>query len=159
VNTAKRDRIRQRISQAKFVILENLVYGKNLKFSEATKFAFIRERVFDLVCNGFVPIIAHAERYLTLLSNFDKVDQLIALGAKIQLNANSIIGLDGRKIKKFCATIMREDYLFAVASDSHGTTRRPPYLHRCASYIEKKLGADYACKVLIHNPKDIFLGH
>lgn len=130
-----------------------------IEFSENTKFAFIRERIYELICNGYEPLVAHAERYMTLRDGTEKINELVALGAKIQLNAESIIGLEGRRIKKFCKKMMKENYLYAVGSDSHDCSKRPPYMGRCAVYLEKKMGSDYAHRVMIDNPWKILAGH
>lgn len=126
-----------------------------IEFPENVKFALMRERVYELICNGYEPIVAHIERYKVLVEEIAYVEELVTLGAKMQLNAESIIGLEGWKIKRFCKKMMIEDYLYAVGSDAHGITRRPPYMRRCAVYIEKKMGNDYAQKVMIDNPQNI----
>lgn len=137
------------IGETKYVLVE---------FSETSKFSFIREKVYELICNGYKPIVAHAERYMTLLDDMGKIEELTELGVKIQLNAESIIGLEGRKIKKFCKNMMKDNYMYVVGSDSHDIRRRPPYMRRCATYIEKKIGREYARKVMIDNPQGILAG-
>ena len=126
-----------------------------VEFSENVKFSLMRARVYELICNGYEPIVAHAERYKILVEEMAYVEELVALGARIQLNAGSIIGTEGWKIKRFCKKVMREDYLYAVGSDAHDADRRPPYMGRCATYMEKKMGRDYAQKIMKDNPQNI----
>jgi len=120
------------------------------EFSERRDFAYVRQIIYDLVCNGYEPIVAHVERYGYLKK--ENIEELISLGAKMQINAESIIGKEGRKIKKFCKMMMKEGLLSFVATDAHGVKDRPPEIASCAAYIEKKMGKDYAKKILINNP-------
>jgi Capsular polysaccharide biosynthesis protein len=126
-----------------------------VEFSENVKFALMRARIYELICNGYEPIVAHIERYKILIEEIAYVEELIALGAKMQLNAQSIIGSEGWKVKRFCKRMMREDYLYVVGSDAHDIDRRPPYMGRCAAYMEKKMGRDYVQKIMIENPQNI----
>ena len=60
----------------------------------------ISEIVYIANRRGYLPIIAHIERY-QYIDSIEKVEELIEAGAKIQINASSIIGKDGGKRKKF----------------------------------------------------------
>ena len=124
-----------------------------VEFSEETEFAYIREQIYELICNGYQPIIAHVERYHRIEESH--IEELVAMGATMQVNAGSIIGEDGFKIKRRCKQMMKKDLLSFVGSDAHGSATRPPKLRRCADYIEKKMGKEYAYKILIENPKSI----
>ena len=138
------NKTRSTIGNTKFVLVE---------FAENEVFSYMRERIYQLVCNGYEPIIAHAERYITLLKKKEYIDELVHLGARIQLNARSIIGLNGWRVKAFCKKIMKADYLYAVGSDAHDTNRRPPHMECCAVYLKKKMGYAYAHKVMVENPQ------
>ena len=126
-----------------------------LEFSGGDSREYIRERIYQAVSNGYEPIIAHAERYDALLGSLDLVDQLIRTGARIQVNAGSILGRDGKQIQKFCRRLMKYDLLSYVGSDAHDTAERRPRMGECASYLEKKMGRDYAEQILVRNPAEI----
>lgn len=125
------------------------------EFSEQTEFAFIQERCYALLSQGYDPIIAHAERYSALYKKFDALSQLVDMGAYIQMNAASILGVDGFGMKLFCKKVMKMDLLHFVGSDAHNTGDRKPMMGKCAEYMEKVMGQDYARKILIENPKNI----
>ncbi len=128
-----------------------------LEFSGGDSREYIQERVYQAVANGYEPIIAHAERYDVLWKNFDLVEQLVRTGARIQVNAGSILGRSGKKIQKFCRRLMKYDLLSYIGSDAHDVTERPPRMGECASYLEKKMGRDYAEQILVRNPSEILL--
>lgn len=119
--------------------------------------AYIKERCYALLSNGYQPILAHVERYSCILKDLDLVNELRQMGCMIQVNAESILGKGGWGIKRFCKKLMKEDMLDFVGSDAHGTTRRIPQMGACADYIEKKMGTEYAVHILCENPS-IILG-
>lgn len=72
------------------------------------------------------------------------------------MNADSILGEEGWKTKSFCKKLMKQDLLHFIASDAHCTKERIPNLGRCAEHIEKKMGYEYAQRIFIENPDEIF---
>lgn len=126
-----------------------------VEFSTRDSKSYIRERLYQLLSAGYKPIIAHAERYESLMGDLDFVGELADMGALIQVNADSITGEDGRKVKKFCLKLMRNDLLDFVGSDAHNLSDRPPRLAECAAYIGKKMGEAYRDKIMLQNPLKI----
>ena len=125
------------------------------EFSEAHDFRFIQERCYELISNGYEPIIAHAERYPVIRKNLEHLEQLVDMGAYIQMNADSISGVEGWGMKRFCKKVMKQNLLHFVGSDAHNTGDRKPQMGRCAQYMEKTMGREYADKILIRNPREI----
>ena len=125
------------------------------EFSGNSDFSFMRERAYDLISNGYRPIFAHVERYRCLGEKIERVEELARLGAYMQVNAGSIIGEDGWKVKRFCKKMMQEDLLHFVGTDGHGMKYRVPHIAQCAQYMEKKMGQAYTKKILIENPSEI----
>jgi len=115
----------------------------------------LRERAYDLISNGYRPILAHVERYPCLEEKIERVEELTRLGVYMQVNAGSVIGEDGWKVKRFCKEKMQEDLLHFVGADGHGIKYCVPHVAQCAQYMEKKMGEAYAKKILIENPSKI----
>jgi len=125
------------------------------EFSGATDLAFARERVYELVTHGFIPIIAHVERYPNLRKDMGSLETLREIGAYLQVNAESILGEEGFAIKRFCKKLMKNNMLDFVGTDCHRTNKRIPNLGSCAEYMEKKMGREYTERILVHNPQKI----
>lgn len=125
------------------------------EFSGATDFAFARERVYELVTHGFIPIIAHVERYPNIRKDMGNLETLREIGAYLQVNAESILGEEGFATKRFCKKLMKNNMLDFVGTDCHRTNKRIPNLGPCAEYMEKKMGREYTERILIHNPQKI----
>ena len=100
--------------------------------------------VSDVLYGGYIPIIAHAERYKIIRSDAELLDELLDMGALIQLNADSIMGEQGFLVKRFCRKLLKEKKVHFIASDAHDTANRPPLLDACRKLVNRKYGSAYA---------------
>ena len=104
------------------------------EFSTNDSFITIRNYIYELIVRGYHPIIAHVERYFCCQE----------------------LEYEGHKIKKFCATLMKNDLVDFIASDAHNLSTRKMNLGKCASHVEKKMGQDYVEKIFVENPRRIW---
>lgn len=125
------------------------------EFSGGEEPAYIKERTYHLVSHGYLPVLAHIERYAALRKDFLLVEKLSQLGCLMQVNAGSILGDDGFLVKRFCKKLMAYDLLDLVGSDAHDLKKRIPRMGACAEYLIKKEGKAYAEKILCENPARI----
>jgi protein-tyrosine phosphatase len=126
------------------------------EFSVYAEYGQIRTYVQMLMRDGYLPVIAHAERYGCLVKNLDNLIELSRMGAQIQLNADSVLGKEGFMIKRFCRRVLQYRLADYIASDSHGSIRRPSHMQACAAYVEKKYGSEYAEKLFYSNAAEHF---
>lgn len=138
---------REALAGSRYVLVE---------FSGMDSFAKQRKQIRELTGAGYIPVIAHAERYECLRNDIKNIEELIFFGAKIQVNADSVLGEEGRKTKAFCKKLMKQDLVDFIASDAHCMKGRAPNLGRCAEYVEKKMGHEYARRIFVENPSEIF---
>ena len=61
------------------------------EFSTNDSFITIRNCIYELIVRGYHPIIAHVERYFCC-QELEKILELRTLGAKIQVNADAVLG-------------------------------------------------------------------
>lgn len=125
-----------------------------IEFSMNDLFPTIRNYVYELITHGYQPIIAHVERYFCC-QKMEKIQELKDMGALIQVNAGSVLGEEGWKLKKFCLELMKKDLIDFIASDTHNTSDRKLNLKKCASYVTKKMGKQYAERIFFNNPLNI----
>jgi protein-tyrosine phosphatase len=104
---------------------------------------------------GKLPIIAHAERYDAFRHDPTLTEEALKLGARIQLNADSIMGKHGFFVKRFCHKLLKAEKVHFIASDAHDLRRRPPVLLPCYKRICKKYGEKYAKRIFWKNPRAI----
>ncbi len=125
------------------------------EFSETDQPSYIKQRAYHLISHGYIPILAHIERYVALRKDLLLVEELSELGCLAQVNAGSILGDDGFLIKRFCKKLIDYDLLDLVGSDAHDLKKRAPRMGACAEYLIKKEGRAYAEKILCQNPARI----
>ena len=110
----------------------------------------------ELILHGYIPVIAHVERYRCMVENLDLAAELQDMGAMIQMNADAILGLEGWGSKRYCKKMLQEELVDIVASDSHGIAERVNHMRKCYEVIAKKFGEDYAKELMHDNPIKIF---
>ena len=137
---------RPTMCQSRYVLTE---------FSEDTPEREIRDRVRELRQTGYIPIIAHLERYEAMFGDFDFIEDLSDGGCKMQINADSIAGKDGFFLKRFCKKMVQYELLDFVGSDAHDLGSRAPHMQECYRNLCRWASEDYADKIMYHNPLKI----
>ena len=118
----------------------------------------VMEGVLELINFGYVPIIAHAERYEIFLNNKDIADEVLGLGALIQINADSVLGKRGLKTRWFCQRMLRQRKVHFIATDAHDHENRPPQLRKCYELVRRKYGEAYAQALFSGNARVVLSG-
>ncbi|MDD3414342.1 MAG: capsular biosynthesis protein [Bacteroidia bacterium] len=126
-----------------------------VEFSSRHTYRNLWNQVCSLQQEGFEPIIAHIERYPCLREHPERLHDLADQGIFLQVNAGSILGEDGMGVKRFCKRLLQEELIDFVASDAHDTDKRRPNLGKCAEYVTKKMGSNYAQQLFQKNPAKI----
>ena len=112
-------------------------------------------RLIDLICDhGITPILAHIERYKSLMDKPDKLDYLISLGCIAQVNISSFAD-ESRHIKKKLFKYLESGKITLIGSDCHNMSSRPPEYEPGAKEIIKKCG-EHTLNELIQNAAKIF---
>lgn len=92
------------------------------------------EQLFSLQMAGYVPILAHAERFLYLYEHKDKLMELKDRGIEPQLNLLSLTGRYGPEVKKQALRLIEKEAYLWVGSDAH----RPQDLDSLQSKLRNK---------------------
>lgn len=100
----------------------------------------VEDVVYDVTRMGYIPIVAHVERYPYV--DFDLMRRIKDLGAMIQVNATSILGLDKKVHKKHPMKMLKDGLVDIIASDTHHITYREPNLLDCYTYLKKYFNQD-----------------
>lgn len=132
------------LNGSKYVLLEFNYFEKS----------DIVEAVYVAKVRGFVPIVAHVERYEYL--NFNDVYEIKSLGGLIQINATSLVNKENKAYLKRVKKLLKHDLVDFIASDCHDF--RPIRIGEVRKIVEKKYGVDIAKKVFDTNALDIING-
>lgn len=143
----------------KEMLNKNLVFSINEKKYLLLEFSYTRntdisEIVYVSKLKGYTPIIAHVERYGYV--NIEDVKDIIEAGGLIQVNAESIIGKNGHRIKKMTQKLIKNNLIHFIASDIHHN--RINYINQAYDLIYKKYGEEIANNLFYNNAKKIIDG-
>lgn len=119
---------------------------------------YIDQVLFSLQVKGITPIIAHPERYQAVIRNPNLAAGWIEAGCLIQMNANSILGLFGEKVKQTSKIMLQHNMVHVLASDAHSTGRRGFYLDRCVEAAQRLVAPADIEKLVSTNPALVIAG-
>ena len=86
--------------------------------------------IFNLKSTGIVPIIAHAERITVCQRKPELVDQLVKIGARVQINAHCLTKRAIPGERKCAEWLLKNRLVHFIASDVHSLNGRPPILSK-----------------------------
>lgn len=98
----------------------------------------VQDMIFEMVMEGYKPILAHVERYPFYFDDFALLEDLKERGCVLQLNLNSLSGQYGPQVKKMAEQVIDRDLIDVVGSDCHHMghlemldgLRSNPHLHK-----------------------------
>lgn len=126
-----------------------------IEFNPMDSYERIRDGLYEALSHGYRPILAHVERYESVIKELDRVSELINMGCYMQVNAGSITGNFGRTTKKNVKNLLKNEMVHFVASDAHDTENRSPALLESFRYVIRKYGKRYERKLYKENPKAV----
>ena len=106
---------------------------------------------------GHCPIVAHMERYANLRGNMDLVDHFLALGAKIQVNAYSLVEEKEEAIRAFARRLLEERKAHFLGTDTHRTDHRPPNAKTGLDWLYAYCPQEYADAVAWKNAQNLLI--
>lgn len=105
---------------------ELLTFGKRkyilIEMSYLVESPNLKKMIFELITNGFQPILAHPERYHFYHHRLDIYEELRDAGCLLQLNLLSLAGHYGGKIKTVGEKLIDRDLISWVGTDMHHAT-------------------------------------
>lgn len=75
--------------------------------------------LFDLQVAGYIPVLAHPERYLFYHKNFSEYEKLKKAGCLFQLNLLATVGYYGGEITKAAEELLKKGMYDFVGTDVH----------------------------------------
>lgn len=116
------------INNSRYVLYELPMHSKNMNDKEI---------IYRLVENGYVPIIAHPERYSYVQEDTEYVDELAEMGALFQSNYGSIIGMYGERAKKTVKKLLKQNLIHFLGSDVHRAEQIYPKIPKIMKKLSK----------------------
>lgn len=104
---------------------------------------------------GYVPIVAHPERYYALQAVPNHIFEWVEGGVHLQLNKGSLSGAFGRDAFELAMRMLDHDLVSFCASDAHGADRRTTVLSEAYRWLSVHYSENRAERLLRKNPEQV----
>lgn len=99
-----------------------LTFSQNHLLFETNFFSeplILNDFIFKITTLGYKPVMAHPERYMYLLNNKSRIEDLLSRGVLMQVNSMSLAGLYGPDVEKLARFIIDQKFVNMLGSDCH----------------------------------------
>lgn len=104
--------------------------------------------------SGFLPIIAHVERYAALYMDRKRLERLReTYGAQVQIDCEAVLDRWPLLRRRAVFALIREEMVEYVASDAHDTQRRRSRMREAAQLIGDRFGEETARRLMRGNAR------
>lgn len=98
------------LANSKYILFELPFSNKMLNFEQI---------IYDIKANGYLPILAHPERYSYVQENPNYIIDIIQSGVLIQSNYGSFIGQYGKTAKQTVEILLQNHLIHFLGTDTH----------------------------------------
>jgi len=113
----------------------------------------LNDILFDLVMKGFVPIIAHPERYAYIQKDLDIARGWVNKGFLLQVNLPTFYGKYGEDAKKTAIKMLKRHMYHFVGTDVHSARSTALSIAAPLSKIREIVGESVYEDMVQHNPE------
>jgi protein-tyrosine phosphatase len=126
--------------------IEELLRNKTISTINDTKYVLVDfgmkktdvdEYLYELIINGYKPIVAHPERY-NYITNTADFHTWKKTGALLQINASSLFHPKNKQVKKHVKYLLKHGLVDLLGSDCHRNPRNYEDFSKAMELIEKK---------------------
>ncbi len=114
--------------------------------------------IFQLIMSGIIPILAHPERNFSVLRDETVLEPMLHSGALLQINAGSLEGQFGRRVKKCALSLLKKGTVHLIGSDAHNASSRPVRLSPAVDIAAGVVGPRAARALVDDHPRCILMG-
>jgi len=128
-----------------------------VEFSDLVPLRLIEEQLFHLQRSGFIPVIAHPERYRAVWTEPEIVARLVELGSVALLDISALVGKYGERSKSAAHELLSLGVYDAACTDSH----RPADVDTAQQgmlRMEELYGPDEVTLLFAENPRLLLAG-
>lgn len=109
----------------------------------------------EIIDRGYIPVLAHPERYYEFHRNYDLIDELLDRDVIFQVNIDSLTGKNGAKAQGMAVDMICRKIAFLMASDAHETDYRHTRLKEKIREMPEEITEELIDACLNINPNKI----
>lgn len=132
------------LGNSKYVLIEFPLNGNIINLDNI---------MYSIIANGYIPIIAHPERYEFVKNDIESLKPLIEDGALLQINVASITGYYGKHAKKTVKKLLKNNMITFIGTDAHNENNIYDIYPKALKKIEKIIKKEKLDKILYTNPQ------
>jgi protein-tyrosine phosphatase len=121
-----------------------------------SKASYLNPIIFKSMIRGFVPIIAHPERYKFVQDDPNSLIPFINSGVLFQMNYGSVIGFYGKEVSKTAAVLLKNDMIHFFGTDAHKKNSIYVKMDHILKTIRKFIDEDTLENLSLKNPQIVF---
>ena len=121
-------------------------------------YSFMDEMLQALSEAGYIPVVAHPERYDAIGREPLLLERWFQRGYVLQLNKGSLLGAFGSRVRHTAHTIVDAGLVHIIASDAHSASHRTPHMGPLKQWLEHHLVPGYARILVEDNPSRLIRG-
>ena len=107
-----------------------------IEFQPVVSFSHMCQRLRQLQMAGYLPVIAHMERY-ECLKRGERVRDLIQAGNFTQMNFSSLQGNPLHKNTRWCRRQVLDGNVHLLGTDMHHINQRTPDIKKAVSWLSR----------------------
>lgn len=116
-----------------------------VEFFPGEEYDTLYQGLRTLANGGYMPILAHVERYECLNNQMQRIKELkYQVEVKLQMNCNTVLQPFSAIRNPFFRKLLDKGLIDFVASDAHNESSRPIKMQECYGLLEKRYGTDQA---------------
>lgn len=129
------------IGDSKYLLVELPFHNKLLNLEDI---------IYEIKIKGYIPIIAHPERYTYFQEDYTLVDTLRKDGFLFQVNYASILGHYGKNAEKLMKYMLKNKYVDYLGTDIHRIEKDYVITNfeKIVKHIKKITKEDYFLKIM-----------
>lgn len=126
-----------------------------VEFNIGVSYDKLIKAIGELYRTGYIPVLAHAERYLCLYHKEYMYSSLVDSGCYIQMNADSLKGGIFNSDAAFNLKMVKRQLVHFIGSDCHDADRRKPAIMTAVKALGKKCDEELINRICIDNPAKV----
>lgn len=129
------------LNNTKYLLIELPFHNKILNLEDI---------IYEIKIKGYIPIIAHPERYTYFQENKDLIDKLREEEVLFQANYASILGYYGKSSEKLMKYMLKKGYIDYLGTDIHHLNKSYVLdnFSKIKKHIIKYTGSDYFNQII-----------
>lgn len=128
-----------------------------VEFNFDEKIYNVRNYIDEIISYGFIPVIAHPERYHFFSESYDEIYRILSKGCLFQVNKGSPLNKYGETACRISKWLLNNDMVHLFACDSHGVSHRNADMSELYEWLVDLYPISKINKWVHDNPKRILL--